>query len=120
MKKSNIEGYIKELEKIQNDFPDVSERIEAVITQMSDDYCSFINKELERQKYRRRESLRYMEERKEFKQIESLDTGMFLVVSPADKLRYREAKNAVITKYEDRKFTIRFMKDVGIVLTRIQ
>lgn len=119
-KKSELESYIKMIEEIQEEYPQASDRLEQLLNKMQDDYNSFVYREVERQKFQRREHYKDFLEKEEYKKIEALEPNEFIVVMPADKAAYRLARSAVSAHHEDREFSMRFTRGVGTVLTRIR
>lgn len=117
-KKSELESYLKMIEEIQAEYPQVADRLEELANKMQEDYNSFVYREVERQKFQRREQYKDFLEKEEYKKIEALEPNEFIVVMLADKVAYRQAKAAVSAHYDDREFSMRFTKGVGTILTR--
>ena len=117
--KAQVNKYIEMLEAIQAEFPAATAKIEFLIATIQDDYNDFIYKEIERQKLRKRESFAAVKQTEQFIKIDALNVGDFIVVPHNEKENYRRAKNAAASEYEDRKFTMRFVKGIGTILTRI-
>lgn len=119
-KKTQVNKYIEMLEDIKDKSPDIAGPIDSLIALMQDDYNDFIYKEIERQKLRKRESFALVKQTPEYAKVESLAMMDFIVVPNEKKEDFRRAKNAVCSEFEDRRFTMRFVKNVGTILTRIQ
>lgn len=119
-KKTQVNKYIEALEEIKDKSPTIAELVDSLIAMMQDDYNDFIYKEIERQKLRKRESFVLVKQTPEYTKVESLAMMDFIVVPNEKKEDFRRAKNAVSSEFEDRRFTMRFVKNVGTILTRIQ
>ena len=119
-KKTQVNKYIEMLEDIKDKSPEIAELVDSLIALILDDYNDCIYKEIERQKMRKRESFALVKQTPEYTKVESMALMEFIVVPNDKKEDFRRAKNAVYSEFECRRFTMRFVKNVGTILTRIQ
>lgn len=119
-RKEQLNKYIEELEKIQEEFPVVSERIESVISMMQNDYNDAISKEIERQKIRRLQTYDMLKDTEEYRKVDGLALMEFIVVPHDKRATYRGAKCRCSLEHPERRFTMRYVKGVGTLLTRVQ
>lgn len=119
-KKSEVNKYIEVLEDIKDKSPAIAGLVDSLIALMQDDYNDFIYKEIERQKLRKRESFALVKQTEEYTKVEAMAIMDFIIIPNEKKEEFRRAKNAVSSEFEDRRFTMRFVKNVGTILTRIQ
>ena len=120
MRKKQLDKYISILEEVRDSHPEVADKVGKVIDSMLEDYGKTLKRELVRQKDKRLEAANKILGTDEYNKIENLHITQFIVVGPADKQKYRTAKCAVAAHNPDRKFSMRFVKGVGMLLTRIQ
>lgn len=118
--KKQLANYIAMIEQIQEEHPEIKDKLDTVITEMQNDYNDLMYRELERQRIRKAVDFKHWLETDNGKKVEQLEQNQFIVVPIANKGEFRMAKKAVTYKYPDRSFSMRFTKGVGTLLTRIK
>lgn len=119
MKKKNLAKYIQIIDGIKERFPNATVHLDELIKEMTHDYDTIIERELDRQFKLRKEDATNLVETDEYANLAKMEVKDFIIIKPMERNMYRRVRNAIKVFYPGRSYTMRYIKAVGICVTRV-